>query len=143
MRELFLRPTVLDYLPFLRCISVSSSAVWEGLDSMDFEELQRKNAPGVGINRGGQLIDLCYQRCSDDLNVSLFLLAELLDRAINLRAFISFVDTSTEIIPKPLDLDGVLLLSLTRRMREEGWLETEDIGEWHILFEYSKGIFHV
>ena len=56
----------------------------ETVDSMEVEELQRKNAPGVAINRGGDLIDLCFRLCSDDLNISFFLLAELLDRAIDL-----------------------------------------------------------
>ena len=103
LRVFFLWPTITHNLPFLHNLNVSLSAVWEGVGSMEVEELRRKNAPGVGINRGGELVDLCYQRCSDDLNINLLLLAELLDRAINLRSLTIFVDLPKDVIPRTLD----------------------------------------
>ena len=75
LRFFFLRPIITHNLPFLHNLNVSLSAVWEGVGSMEVEEPRRKNAPGVGINRG-ELVDFCYQRCSDDLNVNLLLPAE-------------------------------------------------------------------
>ena len=70
LRVFYLRPTITDILLFLRNLNVAISAVWEGVGSIEIDELRRKKAPGVGINHGGELIDLCYQRCSDDLNVN-------------------------------------------------------------------------
>ena len=37
---LLLRPIVMDYLPFLRNINVSLSAVWEGVDSVKVEVMR-------------------------------------------------------------------------------------------------------